>query len=177
MTILAGVDLSMSNVGISLWSIPTKECIKLIVLSSQPKRVRLLNDTNVVSAYKIMHVATDNIANACYIAQVMIDVLKDYNISLIVIEDYAYTMFKSLNTAEFTGVIKYLVQLHICRDIIPVAVSTVKKFATTNGRASKDLVVDKFLTDVGISKDHDKTIFYDIADAYFIGKYAIQNLV
>lgn len=73
--------------------------------------------------------------------------------------------------AENVGVLKYL--LYRRGHSVPTMISPTacKKFATGNGRASKDDMVESFEHETGLDSESARKAKDDIADAYFLCKY------
>jgi len=82
-------------------------------------------------------------------------------------EGKAYTSFKTGNFDEFTGAVKaILFKTFPSSPIYITPINTIKKFATGNGRASKQDMISAFIKDNNIDPVVD-----DIADSYYIAKY------
>jgi hypothetical protein len=111
-------------------------------------------------------------------------ILEDRGVKKVFLEGYSFgSTGKVFNIAENTAILKYnLWDLNI--DIEILAPTTIKKFATGSGRASKENMYDKFCEEnskVGLRETltpRSSNVINpvnDIVDAYYILKYGIFN--
>lgn len=106
-----------------------------------------------------------------YLAQAdyLKNALNDYEVARIGYENYSFdSVHRAFSLAEFGGVLKSrLVQWPLTL----VAPRRVKKFATGNGGASKDMMREQ------ASREHDalRCASEDICDAYFLALYALYK--
>lgn len=100
---------------------------------------------------------------------------------LIVFEGVSYgSPGRIVQLAENAGVTKSWLTRHYFVDIVDAAPSTVKKFATGHGFATKTQMYEAFVADQGIGlspigTDPEKSPLCDIVDSYWLCKYAIHN--
>ena len=123
---------------------------------------------------------------AAFLASELLDWIGDRQTLQVWIEDYAFNATgRVFHIGENTGILKHYLDL---RDITytPVPPTVVKKFATSKGNADKYKMVDAFLKDYPPARDWITKFFprykpgailaksplSDLADAYFIAKYA-----
>lgn len=111
-----------------------------------------------------------------YISSWALDILRNYDVEAVLIEDYAYAATgRVFNIGENTGILKYrLIKNDI--KIYTVTPGEVKKFATGKGNANKELMLSNFITSTGV--DVREIMNYagenpisDIVDSYYICKY------
>lgn len=112
------------------------------------------------------------------IAEWAIRVLKSYKIQSIGLEDYAFSkrLGRITQMAENCGLLKYHLHLnHISYNLF--APTSIKKFATSSGRAKKDDMNNAFIEDTGVvlnsifNRDVEalpKAPVSDIVDSYYI---------
>ena len=111
-------------------------------------------------------------------------ILDSQGVTKVFLEGYSFgSTGKVFNIAENTAILKYnLWDLNI--DIEILAPTTIKKFATGSGRASKENMYDKFCEEnpkVGLRESltpRSSNVINpvnDIVDAYYILKYGIFN--
>lgn len=103
---------------------------------------------------------------------------------MIAIEGYAYGgSGRVFNIAENCGILKHKIYKKFDIDCIEYSPSEIKKFATNNGNANKDMMVDKFVETTNydiFSKFKTKKgkiggPTSDLADSYWISKYLENN--
>jgi Holliday junction resolvasome RuvABC endonuclease subunit len=126
---------------------------------------------------------------AAILAAACCDWIASFDLSPVCIEDYAFNATgRVFHIGENTGILKHYLDL---RDIkyIPVPPTVIKKFATGKGNADKYKMVDAFLTDYPAAHGWIPKFFprykpgailaksplSDLADAYWIAKYATSN--
>jgi|TARA_B100002019_G_scaffold290641_1_gene308782 Holliday junction resolvasome RuvABC endonuclease subunit len=115
-----------------------------------------------------------------YISSWAMDVIKSYDVSAVILEDYAYAATgRVFNIGENTGILKYrLLQNDIPFYEVPPTV--IKKYATGKGNANKEMMISNFITTTGVNI-HDVMNYAgdypisDIVDSFFICEYAINN--
>ncbi len=96
------------------------------------------------------------------------------------IEGYSYSSTGSVfQIGEITGILKFkLHKLGVDFQVVPP--KTIKKFATDNGNANKELMYDRFydITNIDLQKimniAKDKNPVSDIVDSFFICKYSFD---
>lgn len=109
------------------------------------------------------------------IADWAVDVLKENNVNSVGLEGYAFNAFADNLTqiAEATGLLKYF----LYKASIPYNLytpSSIKKSASGKGNASKDLMYEAWLEDVGVDllgmfkKTKLASPVHDIVDSYYI---------
>lgn len=121
------------------------------------------------------------------LSQWVVDVVKQTTPTLIVLEDYAFAAAGRITQlAENGGILKAALH-HAGYEVRVVAPTTMKKFATGNGRADKDMVwaafVEKEPQAAGWQKlCHPKAVkvgspMADVADSYFLAQYGAAHYV
>jgi len=147
-----GLDVSSTNTGVVIIDKKGKLVYSHLI---SPEKTLLLED------------------RATIIITTLSAILREYDISHICIEAPSYgSIGKVVQLAQLNGGVLYSVKT-VGMPITSVPPTTLKKFATDNGRANKEAMVEalpkkvrqKFET---ISKKID-----DLADAYHLAKYAI----
>ena len=115
-----------------------------------------------------------------YISSWAMDVIKSYDVSAVIIEDYAYAATgRVFNIGENTGILKYRL-LHKDIPFYEVPPTVIKKYATGKGNAKKEMMLSNFITTTGVNI-HDVMNYAgdnpisDIVDSFFICEYAINN--
>ncbi len=115
-----------------------------------------------------------------YISSWAMDVIKSYDVSAVIIEDYAYAATgRVFNIGENTGILKYRL-LHRDIPFYEVPPTVIKKYATGKGNAKKEMMLSNFITTTGVNI-HDVMNYAgdnpisDIVDSFFICEYAINN--
>ena len=90
------------------------------------------------------------------------------------LENFAmHAVGRMTSIAENVGVLKFRFYEAGHSDPVMISPTSVKKFATGNGRASKDDMVAAFEKETGLDAELAGKAREDIADAYFICKYAL----
>lgn len=111
----------------------------------------------------------------------VMDVIRDWNIDLLLLEDYSYASTgRTFQIGEHFGLLKYKLK----KSIIPfetVPPTVLKKFATGKGNASKEMMEQSFLGETGWDirgtlgqTDKQWNPSSDIIDSYYLaewGKY------
>lgn len=110
-------------------------------------------------------------------------VVKDYNPYQCGIEGLAFGM-RGDATRDLAG-LQYVIITHFRREtnygdnMVIISPNAVKKFATTSGKAKKEQMVaalPKYVLDLIEEKKYKKTTgLYDVADAYFIAMYTLDE--
>lgn len=115
-----------------------------------------------------------------YISSWAMDVIKSYDVSAVILEDYAYAATgRVFNIGENTGILKYRL-LHKDIPFYEVPPTVIKKYATGKGNAKKEMMLSNFITTTGVNI-HDVMNYAgdnpisDIVDSFFICEYAINN--
>ena len=134
---------------------------------------------------------TEVVPRAEMMAQALIQWLRNFpDVRTVYIEDYAYNATgRVFHIGEHAGILKYLLWLSRY-DIVAVPPTVVKKFATGKGNADKNRMTSAFLKDYPTAQRWHATFFprtaatasiaksplSDLADAYWIAKYAQHTL-
>jgi len=115
-----------------------------------------------------------------YISSWAMDVIKSYDVSAVILEDYAYAATgRVFNIGENTGILKYRL-LHKDIPFYEVPPTVIKKYATGKGNAKKEMMLSNFITTTGVNI-HDVMNYAgdnpisDIVDSFFICEYALNN--
>jgi len=162
--IVVALDVSYYSTGVALFNSSGEFCLGLI--TSKTAKNYGVN----IYTYSFVPIRSDPIMIACQLANQIINII-DTPVSLIAIEDLAYGMYRSHDSAQFLGVLQYLLRTQLCNDVVFVPPTSVKKFAVGNGRATKDMIVEQFRKETNIQCD-----ISDVVDAYYIGKYVLNEL-
>jgi len=116
------------------------------------------------------------------IASYFLDIMLDYNVSVCYIEGYSMgSKGKTFSIAENTGIFKYRAwSLGI--NVITVAPTVIKKFATGKGNANKEKMQISFIGETNYDiksklnmMENQWNPSSDIIDAYYICKYGINQ--
>jgi len=104
------------------------------------------------------------------IGEQLINLLRGYNITQLVLEDYAYNARgKVFNLGELGGVIKYIcIKNSIPYTIVPPTV--IKKYVTGKGNAKKELMLLQVYKKFNVEFDDN-----NLADAYALGSYILNT--
>lgn len=135
-------------------------------------------DGDLIFADKYASDTNDDIySRAWEIAGWLSEVAKEHNVAFCVLEGLAFASHGDA-TRNLAGLqfvlycVLHFIEGHKVEVVVP---TVVKKFATGNGRATKEEIIEKLPTDVleyfkalGVKKT---TGLADLADAYFIAKY------
>ena len=185
MTILAGIDWSMTSPGITLGD--TSACsfsdVSLHGFIKHKKQFSSLPNVN-LSLYPL---TTNNEDRFWALTSWAIDILKAHQVEQVFMEGYAYgATGKLAEIGENTGVLKHYlkkegIQFHV------FAPSEIKKFATTKGNANKSLMEECFRKETGICLSTSLGEKYDpsklpapvtdLIDSYFIWKLGTKTLL
>ena len=110
-----------------------------------------------------------------YISSWAVDIIDTYETDKIILEDYAYAATgRVFNIGENTGILKY--RLRNKANIVSVAPTEVKKFATGKGNARKEDMLEAFIKQTNVDP-RDVLDYYgenpisDIVDSYFMCNY------
>ena len=121
------------------------------------------------------------------IADWVVDIIKSYGDATtgsnrikptIQIEDYSFgSTGRVFHIAENLGLLKYKLKIECGWDYKLLPPSVIKKFATDKGNANKEMMLHAFEKDTDtnlaqVFNTTSKTPVSDVADAYFICKYA-----
>jgi Holliday junction resolvasome RuvABC endonuclease subunit len=118
------------------------------------------------------------------IAQWVLQILKEHDITEVYLEDYSYgSSGKVFHIAENTGTLKHILWKENIK-INLVAPTAVKKFATGKGNADKWTMHEQFKKDTGINLSNkitpDRVVasnpVNDIVDSYYILKYGEDQI-
>ena len=149
----AGIDPSISNTG-------------LVILDSKMNVVHQING-------KITSKSNYDIENYINQAKYIVSFLADKNISAIGYENYSFnSTHRAYSLAEYNGILKSEI-LRVCnKNTTLISPMQLKKFATGNGHADKNIVMQKAKEECPL---FDKSTSSDICDAYFLAKYAFYK--
>ena len=79
------------------------------------------------------------------------DVIKSYDVSAVILEDYAYAATgRVFNIGENTGILKYRL-LHKDIPFYEVTPTVIKKYDTGKGNAKKEMMLSNFITTTGVN--------------------------
>ena len=125
----------------------------------------------------------DTFDRAAKVAATACDLAVKFNPSLVGFEGLAFSMMGNA-TRDLAGLqfvlITQLRKTSFGSNLVIVSPNLLKKFATGDGKAKKEAMVaalpQKFLDDILERKFKKTTGLYDIADAYWIAKYTLEEL-
>jgi hypothetical protein len=110
------------------------------------------------------------------------DPQKNYNI---LIEDFSFgSVGRSiLNIAENSAIMKYSLKYEFNVNYATISPKTIKKFATGSGNASKDDMINSFVSETGfdimeffdLKEIKNPKPVDDLVDSYFLCKYTFEN--
>lgn len=185
MPVFAGIDYSLTSPAICIHD--TKNGVfsydtVILHFRSNQKRFDYFKDGNVRG--RIHNFWKDEIERYNGISRWALSILQDSCVSKVYIEGYSFASTgKVFNIAENTGILKYnLYFAGIPFEVI--APTTVKKFATGSGRATKEDMYNQFCDDNEnvnlkemLTPRSNKIIspLNDIVDAYYILKCGLFN--
>ena len=176
---IAGLDYSMTSPAICLSS-PTnfdfKNCTFSFLTTLKKYDVSFENISGRYFEYENEMKRYDTISSH------FLDVMLDYNVSTCYIEGYSMgSKGRVFNIAENTGIFKYRAW-SFGIDVITVAPTVIKKFATGKGNANKEKMQISFIEETNYDlKSHLNMAenqwnpSSDIIDAYYICKYAVHQ--
>lgn len=189
--VVVGLDLSINSTGICVYDTGTKESYYFIIgshftkkaLQWQHPRVNLnMYSKHVVDSkmdYSVKEdLKTDNIYNiVSYIATI----LKMYEPDAVAIEGISFGSTGSAALIDLSG-LNYMTRMKVLemgvKHMYIVSPTQNKKFATGNGSAEKDLMISAWLKmDKEMSEAPKYIKVDDIADAYFLARYAESLLM
>lgn len=182
---LAGIDYSMSCPALCFHSgeeFKFENC-KFIYKTTKKKYAGgYLKDNNQILGI-LIHDYKNNIDRYDQLSDTFIEYIKYNGIVDVSLEDYAMGASKSavFNIAENTAILKYkLFQAGLSPKLY--APKSIKKFATGNGNASKDMMHDSFTKEIGIDlmdvfkmKRLDSPA-HDIIDSYYLTKFLFNQI-
>lgn len=169
----AGIDYSMSCPALHMSNNPLdfESGISYFLIDSNKFIGTFKNIVGIKSeSYDSDENRFDNISN------IFLDLLIKHKVEFVGIEGYSFGSSKGLvfNIAENTGLLKH----KLWKNNIPFSVyppKTIKKFATENGNANKDMMYDSFGVDLKTILSYTKSTvgspIGDIVDSYYICKY------
>lgn len=104
----------------------------------------------------------------------------------IIIEDYAFSASgRIVNLAENCGLLKHMLYKSGCYRFATISPQVIKKYATGNGAAKKDLMYRSFFNETGVDlvalysfkkKTKIDSPISDIVDSYYLSKWYWNNL-
>ena len=146
---LMSLDLSLTNTGVGLFVDGKFKKTKLITPPRKGEQIErfcyIVRHVNaIIKKYKITHVCYENAFGPHRASAKILDRLTGSTIAICELERIPFTEVNAL---------------------------TVKKFATGNGKASKDDMIAQALKETG------KAMTNDEADAYFVGMWCLANVI
>ena len=186
MTVLAGIDYSMTSPALCVFDTEKgRYCFENVdvYFRSNLARFELFKEGNVNGEnHKPFKCDMDRYDD---ISDWAVSILDGAGVEKVFLEGYSFgSTGKVFHIAENTAILKYnLWDLNI--DIEILAPTTVKKFATGSGRASKENMYEKFCEEnpsVGLRESltpRSSNVINpvnDIVDAYYILKYGLFNM-
>lgn len=181
--IVAGIDYSLTSPSICIYK-ETNGNNRPITCDCPNNCTYYFFDTNAkwtsssnMNAFVYPEYKTD-IERYQKLAQWSIDRLIWYTgrVDRVVIEDYAYAATgRVFNIAENGAILKYYLTENKIK-YVTVPPTTIKKFATGKGNASKDMMYESWRLAGGTEFDKpNKNPYSDIVDSYFLCKYGIET--
>lgn len=174
---ICGIDYSLTSPSICIFDgdVWTIDNCKFYWLNGKKKTQKIFNQFN-GCAYPEWNIDLERYDN---ISEWVLKFTS--SVSSVFIEGYSMaSKGKVFNIAENAGILKYkLYKLNIPLFLIPP--KTAKKFATGNGNANKEMMVEQFFkeTSIDLCSILDMKVtnpIDDIVDSYFMCKYGFTNL-
>lgn len=143
-------------------------------LTSKKKSIHIIDHEQFIFRGSLLP-ELSGIERYVYISSWAMEIIDTYETDKIILEDYAYAATgRVFNIGENTGILKY--RLRNKANIISVAPTEVKKFATGKGNAGKSDMLDAFIKQTNVDP-RDILEYYgenpisDIVDSYFMCNY------
>ena len=175
---IAGLDYSMTSPAMCLsnYDFNYENCIFSYLTTSKKYDVQFGNITGKLLDYSY------NIQRYDLIAIHFLDMMLDYGVQKCYIEGYSMgSKGRIFDIAENTGIFKHSAW-RFGIDVITVAPTAIKKFATGKGNANKEKMQDAFINETGVNLKEQLNMTEkqwnpssDIIDAYYVCKYAIHE--
>jgi Holliday junction resolvasome RuvABC endonuclease subunit len=175
---IAGLDYSMTSPAICLsdFDFNYEDCIFSYLTTSKKYDVQFNNIKGKFLDYSY------NIQRYDLIAIHFLDMMLDYGVKKCYIEGYSMgSKGRVFDIAENTGIFKHSAW-RFGIDVITVAPTAIKKFATGKGNANKEKMQDVFINETGVNLKEQLNMTEkqwnpssDIIDAYYVCKYAIYE--
>ena len=175
---IAGLDYSMTSPAICLsdCEFNYENCIFSYLTTSKKYDVQFDNIKGKFLDY------SHSIQRYDLIAIHFLDMMLDYDVQTCYIEGYSMgSNGRVFDIAENTGIFKHSAW-RFGIDVITVAPTAIKKFATGKGNANKEKMQESFINETGINLKEKLNMTEkqwnpssDIIDAYYVCKYAIQQ--
>ncbi len=175
---IAGLDYSMTSPAICLsdFDFNYEDCIFSYLTTSKKYDVQFNNIKGKFLDYSY------NIQRYDLIAVYFLDMMLDYGVQKCYIEGYSMgSKGRIFDIAENTGIFKHSAW-RFGIDVITVAPTAIKKFATGKGNANKEKMQDAFINETGVNLKEQLNMTEkqwnpssDIIDAYYVCKYAIHE--
>jgi len=172
---IAGIDYSMTLPCICLHDAFGYE---FHYLTSQKKYHLETENEDFSTVGHVMPLYNDDTERWDVISKWAINILKDWNLDLVVLEDYSYASTgRTFQIGEHFGLLKYKMK---CSKIpfVTVPPTVIKKFATGKGNAKKELLNDAFIVETGwdVKKELQQTEKQwnpssDIIDSYYLAEW------
>lgn len=160
MSYYAGIDPSITNTGI-------------VVLDDDCRIVDILNSKTIKVLRTKNPTPCKSVSDYLYKTNAIAEFLWKYRDGLhITYEDYSYdSTHRAFSMAEYGGILKSQLLPLLTDELKLVAPTTVKKFATGNGFASKERMVEQAMKENEVIATMPKANRTDdICDAYFLAK-------
>ena len=178
-TTIAGIDYSMTLPCICLHDAFGYE---FHYLTSQKKYHLSLESGDFSVQGHIMPLYDDDLDRWDKISSWAINILKDWNLDLVVLEDYSFASTgRTFQIGEHFGLLKYKLRMGII-PFITVQPTVLKKFATGKGNANKELMQEAFVQETGWDikgllgqTEKQWNPSSDIIDAYYLVRYGKEN--
>lgn len=179
MTYIAGIDYGIRNPCMCL--VPYSDSNELTPFEdchwfyTTEVKSHVINQGNIHS----VHMLQEGEQRYSTIAEYFVEQLKAYKVTQVGLEGYAFGAKGSSLTAlaENCGLLKYFLS-ESCIAVNVHAPTSVKKFATGSGKASKDDMYDLFALSTGVElnaifgrSEGSKSPVSDMVDAYYISQF------
>jgi Holliday junction resolvasome RuvABC endonuclease subunit len=175
---IAGLDYSMTSPAMCLsnYDFNYENCIFSYLTTSKKYDVQFNNVKGKFLDY------SHTIQRYDLIAVYFLDMMLDYGVQKCYIEGYSMgSKGRIFDIAENTGIFKHSAW-RFGIDVITVAPTAIKKFATGKGNANKEKMQDAFINETGVNLKEQLNMTEkqwnpssDIIDAYYVCKYAIHE--
>ena len=175
---IAGLDYSVTSPAMCLsnYDFNYENCIFSYLTTSKKYDVQFNNVKGKLLEY------SNTIQRYDLIAIHFLDMMLDYGVQKCYIEGYSMgSKGRIFDIAENTGIFKHSAW-RFGIDVITVAPTAIKKFATGKGNANKEKMQDAFINETGVNLKEQLNMTEkqwnpssDIIDAYYVCKYAIHE--
>lgn len=168
---IVGLDLSINSTGITVRD-DENIYYYLIVSKVTNKTLKKIESNELYPLNVILYNKTEDInVNLKQIGDTIINILSQYNVEKVVIEDVALGATYSRSLIDLTG-LNYWIRCLLLKEgykFETIPPTKWKKEIIGNGQATKDIIIDAWKRVTNIEIDYNK--LDDVADSYFLSCY------